>query len=280
MASVRAAALGAAMLTAPAWAQTSPGTWNDLPDRFQVDTGYFHIDSTAVLRFQGGPGVSGDVSFENDLGVDPNANTFWVDATWRLGRRHQLKLGYTRYDRTGTDHTLQRDFVWGGQTFNTGLVANSTTGVDILGGYYRFALYRNERFEVGPTLGIGYLWLSAGIRAEGTVTGPGGESESRTLDRSASMGSITGAVGGYATAWPARRLQLHGDFLYIAAKLGESDVSVTDWRVGANAYFTRHVGLGVQYKFNQYTQEREIVSSKLGGEIEFKGFQAFLSFLF
>ena len=280
MRSVLAAALGAAMLVSPAWGQDSSGTWNGLPDRFQIDTGYFHIDSTAVLRFQGGPAVGGDVSFEDDLGVDPTANTFWVEATWRLGRRHQVKLGYTKYDRSGNDHTLQRDFVWGGQTFNTGLVANSTTGVDILGGYYRFAIYRNDRFEIGPTVGIGHLWLSAGIQATGTVTGPGGNVESRSLDRSASMGSITGAVGGYATAWPAKRIALHGDFLYIKAKLGESDVSVTDWRLGANGYFTRNIGLGVQYKFNEYSQAREIASSKLGGELEFKGFQAFLSFLF
>ena len=88
MRSVAGAVVGAVLLASPAWAQSSSGTWNDLPDRFQIDTGYFHLDSTAVLRFQGGSGTSGQVNFENDLGVDPNANTFWVDATWRLGRRH------------------------------------------------------------------------------------------------------------------------------------------------------------------------------------------------
>ena len=280
MRSAVSAAVGAVLLAAPAWAQSSSGTWNELPDRFQIDTGYFRIDSTAVLRLQGGPGAGGDISFENDLGVDPNANTFWVDASWRLGRRHQLKLNYTKYDREGRGHTLARDFIWGGQTFNAGLVANSTTGSDILGGYYRFALYRNDRFEIGPTVGIGYLWLRAGIEATGTITGPGGEPVSRSLDRSASSGSITGAAGGYATAWPAKRLALHGDLLYIKATLGESDVSVTDWRIGADGYFLRNVGLGVQYKFNKYTEDREILSSKLGGQIEFKGIQVFLSFLF
>src|SRR5262245_27959202 len=177
MRSAVSATLGAVLLAAPAWAQSPTEPWNGLPDHFQIDTGYFRIDSRALLRYQGGGGNSGQIDFENDLGVDPNANTYWVDASWRLGRRHQLKLNYTKYDRTGEGHTLQRDFGWGGQTFNTGLVANSTTGSDILGGYYRFALVRNERFEIGPTVGIGYLWLTAGIRATGTVTGPGGNSE-------------------------------------------------------------------------------------------------------
>lgn len=264
----------------PAIAQDpSAGTWNDLSDRFQIDTGYFRLDADTVLRFNGRPGVD-DVDFERELGVDPTVHTFWVDATWRVGRRHQLKASYTSIDRSQDDHRLQRDFVWGGDTFNAGLSANTTTGSDILGGYYRFAAYRNERFEIGPTIGIGYLWMSARIRATGSISGPGGEEVSRMLDRDASTGSITGAVGGYAAAWPAKRLALRTDFLYIKVKPENSEASVTDWRVGADYYVFRNVGLGVQYKYNQYAQEREILASELGGEVTFKGFQVFLSFLF
>jgi hypothetical protein len=267
------------LLVSPAFAQTSSGTWNDLPDQFQVDTGYFRINSNTILRFNGRQG-SGDVDFENDLGVTPDANTFWVDATWRAGRRHQLKLAYTRLNRSGHDHTLQRDFVWGGQTYDAGLTANSTSGFDILGGYYRFALIRNDRFELGPTAGFGYLWLRAGIQATGTVTGPGGNPESRSLDESASTGSVTGALGGYANAWPAKRLVFRGDYLYIKVSPGNTTASVTDWRVGGDYYFFRNAGIGAQYKYNKYSYDRGILVTKLGGEITYKGFQVFLSFLF
>jgi hypothetical protein len=61
---------------------------------------------------------------------------------------------------------------------------------------------------------------------------------------------------------------------------GNTDASVTDWRVGADYYFFRHAGLGVQYKYNKYTYDRGILVSKLGGEVTYKGFQVFLSFLF
>jgi hypothetical protein len=196
-----------------------------------------------------------------------------------VGRRHQLKLAYTKLDRQRGDYTLQRDFTWGGQTYNAGLTASTSTGSDILGGYYRFALVRNDRFEIGPTAGIGYLWLNAGIEATGTISGPGG-GESRSLDERASTGSITGAVGGYAQAWPAKRLALYADFLYISVTLGDTDASVTDWRAGANYYFTRNVGLGVQYKHYNYSYDRGVLVSKLGGEITYEGGQVFLSFLF
>ena len=270
--------LAAGLLASPAFAQTSSSTWNGLSDRFQIDTGYFRISANTVLRYNAGPG-SGDIDFEDDLDVNKDADTFWLDATWRVGRRHQLKLAYTKLDRQRGDYTLQRDFSWGGQTYNAGLSASTSTGSDILGGYYRFALVRNDRYEIGPTVGVGYLSLNARIEATGTVSGPGG-TESRSLDERASTGSITGAVGGYAQAWPAKRLALYADFLYIKVSPGDSEASVTDWRAGANYYFTRNVGLGAQYKHYRYSYDRGVLVSKLGGEITYEGGQVFLSFLF
>jgi hypothetical protein len=270
--------IAAGLLASPAFAQSSSGTWNGLPDRFQIDTGYFRISADTVLRYNGAQG-SGDVDFEKDLGLNQDANTFWLDATWRVGRRHQLKLGFTRLVREQADHTLQRDFTWGGQTYNAGLSASSSTGSDILGGYYRFAAFRNERFEIGPTIGVGYLSINARIQATGTIGGPG-DSVSRTLDQEAFTGSITGAVGGYAQAWPAKRLVLRGDFLYIKVNPGDTEASVKDWRLGADYYFLRNAGLGVQYKYDRYSYDRGALVSQLGGEITYKGFQVFLSFLF
>jgi hypothetical protein len=271
--------LAASLLASPALAQSS-GTWNDLPDRFQIDTGYFRMDANTVLRFSGPQGGGNEINFEDDLGIAREVDTFWVDATWRVGRRHQLKLGYTKLDREQPQHTIARDFEWGGETFNAGLSANTTTGSDILGGYYRFAAYRNERFEIGPTIGIGRLWMKAGIRATGSITNSEGEQVERTVERDASTASLTGAVGGYLNAWPARRLELKADFLYIKVKPENSEGAVTDWRLGADYYIFRNAGLGVQYKYNQYRYDRGIVASKLGGEFTYKGFQVFATFLF
>lgn len=200
MRSALGAIIAVVLLATRALAQSSYGTWNDLPDRFQIDTGYFRLSPTTILRYNP-EGGGGEVELERDLGFDDTANTFWIDGTWRLGRRHQIKLAYTRLSREALDYEIQRDFSWGGETYNAGLAADSDTTTDIIGGYYRFAIVRNDRFEIGPSTGIGYLWLDARIRATGTVTGPGGGTVSRTLDQGASTSSITGAIGGYASAW-------------------------------------------------------------------------------
>jgi hypothetical protein len=268
-------ALAACVLAGPALAQSPSGTWNDVPDRFQIDAGYFGIEANTVLRYNAGSGRNGEVDFENDLGVSPDADTFWVDGTWRVGRRHQLKLAFTKLSRDRDDFALQRDFEWGGEAYTAGFTASSETSSNILGGYYRFAAVRTDRFELGPTIGLGHLTVRARIRATGTVG-----SASRTLDQSASTGSITAAVGGYASGWLTKRLTVNGDFLYIKVNPGDSEASVTDWRIGANYYVLRNVGLGVQYKYDRYEYDRGILVSKLGGEITYEGVQVFASFRF
>lgn len=274
------AALVACLLAPLALAQSRTGSWNGLPDRFLIDAGYFHLQPSTTLRLNSAAGSGDDVNLERDLGLDDNANTFWLEGTWKLGRRHHVRLGYTRIDRAIAGKTLERSFTWGGETYNAGLSASSESTTDLLGGYYRFALVRKDRFEIGPAVGIGYLWLDARIRSTGTVAGPGGSPVNRSVDRGASNGSITGAVGGFADGWPTRRLYLSGDYLYIKVKPERSEASVTDWRIGGYYYFFRHAGLGVQYKFNKYSYDRGPGSTKLGGEIEYKGFQLFLSMLF
>ncbi len=273
-------AVAVALLAAPAFAQTSPGTWSGLPDRFQIDTGYFRMSASTVLRYDGPRGGSGEIDFEEDLGLDPTVDTFWVDGRWRVGRRHQLQLGFTRSHRNASDYTLEREFVWGGETYGAGLEATTTGNADILGGYYRFAILRNDRVEIGPTIGVGYLWLEARVQASGTVSGPGGVAQTRTLDEGTSTGSITGAIGGYAEVWPAKRLVLRGDFLYVKVTPENAEASVTDWRVAADWYFTRNVGVGVQYKYNSYSYDRGILVSELGGELGYEGLQVFATFRF
>ena len=268
-----------AVLSAPLASAQSPGTWNGLPDRFQIDTGYFRLAAETVLRFDGPRGGSGEVNLEDDLGVNNRVDTFWIDGTWRVSRRQQVKLAYTRFNRDRRDYTLERDFTWGGETYSAGLSAATSSYAAIVGGYYRFAIFRNDRFEVGPAIGIGYLKLEARIQATGTVSGPGG-SDSRALDESASTGNITGAIGGYAEAWPARRFVLRGDFLYIKVKPGDEEASVTDWRLAADYYFFRNAGVGVQYKYYRYSYDRGALASELGGEVTFQGFQVYLSFRF
>ena len=259
------------VLAMPAYAQTQPSS--DLPQKFKLDAGGFRIASETTLKYDL-VGEGQTVDFENETALPSNATTIWLDGTWRAGRRHQLSLNYTTSSRKG-DRALDREIHWGDQVFPVGVQVESEISTDILTGYYRFALFKNDRFEIGPTLGLGYLWLSAGLR---TTVAAGGASAS--FGRAAETGSVTGDVGGYFEGWLGKRLVARGDLLYILVKPEGSEASVTDGRLGLYFYPWRHIGIGAQYKYYKYRYDRTAAAAELGGSIRVQGGQVFASFLF
>ena len=268
---VAAAALSA-LMSVPAAAQTSSG-FTDLPQVFRLDVGGFRIASETQLKYDlAGQGQT--IDFEGETGLPSNATTIWLDGTWRLGRRHQLALNYTRVNRSG-GRTLQREIHWGDQVFQVGTSVETEVGSDVVTGYYRFAVFKNDRFEVGPTIGLGYLWLSASL--SGSVTAGGNPV---ALSRMAEISSITGDVGGYFEGWLTKRLVMRGDLLYIVIKPENAEASVTDGRLGLNFYPWAHIGFGAQFKYYKYRYDRSPLSAELGGSITYKGGQVYVSFLF
>jgi hypothetical protein len=266
--------------TAQPSAGTAKTSWNDLPDRFQIDVGYFRLNAATDLRLQGNGGPTNDVSFEEDLGVSNVANTYWLDATLRLGRRHQFKASYISVTRKSDPKTLTRDFGWGDHVYTAGLSASATVGTEVISTYYRLAIVKRDRFEFGPAAGLGYLTLEAGIQAQGSLASPGGQVQTVTLDESGKLGTFTGDLGGYVNVWLAKRIVMRGDFLYIMISPDVREMSVTDGRIAVDFYPWRHVGLGVQYKYNQYRYDQAGEKLSLGGTLTYQGLQVYGSFLF
>ena len=166
-------AVAAALLASTAKAQSD--NYSDVPDTFRLEVGGFRIGSDTQLTFDtvGGGGNRPPVDFE-DLAVPDSATRFYVEAFWRPWRRHQFSLSWYNNDRDGDTRTVERDFAWGDRVVNAGATVQGHVGSNYLSGVYRFAVYKNDRFEIGPSIGIGHLSLDAGIKGEGSVTTAGG----------------------------------------------------------------------------------------------------------
>ena len=285
--------LGILVLSVPAIAQTqqvpagataqqatTKGTWNGLPDRFQVDAGYFRLNAATELRFQGSIGGGTDVSFEKDLGVGGLANTYWIDATVRMSSRNYFKISYISITRDGPTTTLKRDFTWNDEVYSAGLSASASVGWDVISTYYRLAIVKTNRVDAGLSTGLGYLKLRAAIAATGTLTMPGGQVNSVNLDESGSLGAPTGGIGGFVTVWPAKRVMLTADYMYIAVNIADWGAHVKDWRVAVNWYPWRHAGIGAQYKFNEFGYDMSVDEGALGGTLRYQGPQIYASFRF
>jgi hypothetical protein len=262
-------------LAGPSCLAQTAGSFSDVPDHYRLEVGGFHFVSDTTLRLNDGAGGGSDVNFEDGLAVPDTSTRFYVEGYWRVGRRHQLSLGWFGNHRESPTKSLSRDIVWGDRVFTAGTQVRAKC--NYFSGVYRFAAYKNERFEIGPALGIGYLSVDASIRT--TLTGASGSSAA-TFEQSASKGQVTGDLGAYLAWWPAKRFLLRGDGRYILVKPEKSEASITDARASAMYHPWRKVGVGVQYTYTKFRYDRDIFNRELGGSLRYSGVQLLLGLAF
>lgn len=259
-------------------AQSDTGT--DVPDRFVIDAGGFNMFVSTDLSLNSADIRGTTVNLENDLNLPDIVQRGYVEVFLRLARRHQVSASYGRLDRTGSGMTLSRDINWGGVVYRAGVTAVGHMDTDVLSGAYRFALLKKPRFELGPSVGFGYVWLTAGITATTSTSGPGGTTIVRTVERDANENTPIGDVGGFANWWIARRLYVRTDLRYILIKPDNDEAATTQGRASLTWYPWRHLGFGGQYTYDKFRYTRSVLSTDLGGDYRYSGFQVLASAAF
>lgn len=250
-------------------------SYSDVPDRFRVEVGGFRIGSDTELTFNTSGGPNAPVRFES-LDLPENTTRGYIEGFWRPWRRHQFSLSFYRNNREGDPTVVERDIVWGDRVITTGATVTARAHSDYLSGAYRFAAYKNDRFEIGPSVGIGRLSLEAGIRGQGGAAGQAANA-SVPFDISRTLSQPTGDLGGYLYWWPIPRLLIRGDMRYILVKPENSEASVTDGRAAAIYHPWRNFGVGLQYTYTKFRYERDILSRDLGGHLRYSGGQLVVS---
>ena len=271
--------LFALVLLLPAVPAQAQWTETDVPQTFWLEAGGFRVSAETTLRLGGAVGPGSDIVFERDLQVPGSTTQGYLGGFWRLGRRHQVSLNWTRVKREGERVTADEEIRWGDEVFRVGAQVQGTNDSDFLSGVYRFALVKNDKFEVGPALGLGYVWVSAGLRGQAGV-GIGGDELVQDIEVQSTVGSITGDLGGYLYWWPGERWLVRSDARYIFASFEESEASVTEARVSLTWYAWRQVGFGAQYTYTRFRYDRGLLVTSLSGEYKYDGLQFLVNFAF
>ena len=238
------------------------------------------VSPPTPLRYHGLAGGTGEVNFESDLGLDEQVNTFWVDRTWSVGRRHQLKLAFTRLKRDRA-RTTRSPATSSGAARPTAPASaqprptpSTFSGATIDSRSTATTASRSVRRSASAT-----CRSTLAFAPPARWAGPAGRraGRSRPADEHRQRHRRSRRL---RERLPAKRLVLQGDFPLHQGRARELGSVVTDWRLAADYYFPHHVGVGVQYKYNDYRYDRGLLLSELGGEMTVDGFQIFGSFLF
>jgi hypothetical protein len=261
-------------------ARAQEATFSDVPDTWRFEVGGFYIGAASNFTFNS-PGVTPEgISFEQ-LGVPTDQTQLYVEGFFRPWRRHQFSLSWYGNSRDGSPQSLKREINWGGYTFATGATVTAHTSTDFFSGAYRFAAYKTDdnRFEIGPALGFGYLHITAAIQGE-VGARLGGVQVSAPVDISKTLGSPTGDAGAYLYWWPLQRMQVRADFRYILVEPGNTKADITDGRGGLIYHPWKNFGLGVEYTYTRFVYNRTVLSTDLGGSLRYSGVQALITSAF
>jgi hypothetical protein len=259
----------------PAGAALAQETDTDVPQTFWVELGGFRVSSSTNLRLNGAaPGE--DVDFERDLNLPNNTTQVYLEGFWRPFRKHQFSLKWERVRRDGSAVTLEDQIEWGGVIYPVGVQVAGTNDSDFLSGAWRWSLFKNEKFEIGPAIGLGYIWIDASLTGQIQV----GDELSRERTVTGSASSITGDIGGFFIWWPGQRWVVRGDARYIAVSLDDADASVGEARASVTWYPWRRIGIGAQYSYTNLEYQRDVIVTELGGRLKYDGLQILVSVAF
>ena len=222
-----------------------------MDERFGLNLGgFFQKFSTTV---QIGPSSSGegngtDIDLEKELGLG-NQTAFRLDGYWRFGRHGRFDFGYSGWTRKDT-HTLDKTIDWGDHEYAIGASVNFRQHTDVWSAYYGYSFVNTPKVEFGLRLGVSATYNDLSLNGEASVIGPGGGGNvSSTLEERKFWAPLP-AVGAYVSATIVPRLFVNGEVRWLP-KITASNYSVEyiDARGGLEYFFTKNVGLGINYDY-------------------------------
>jgi hypothetical protein len=246
-------------------------------DRSSLGAGVF-VAAISTSVSLNGEHAGTSVDFENDLGLKGDTQQFWVDGKWRLTERQSLVLGYTLLRRSHTKN-IERQLVIDDTTYDVGAKFDTGWDTQYVAVAYRFSLLRYDSFEGGLSGGISYFGQKLSLHAEGTITGPDGETQAEK-DVAKTLNVPAPLVGLYALGRLSRTLYLGGSLLYIQATYDQYTGHVWDGRLSLDWFPWEHFGLGVGYLYSE--QSLGVAKASFNGDVtyRFDGAQAYVRYAF
>ena len=194
-------------------------------------------------------------SAEQDFGMPDKVRQLRAEFTIRMRERSRLRVGALDLSRQGSA-VINQQIRFGNQVYQAGERVNSTFDFRMFDFTYTYSFIRNDRFELGPGLGLHF------VQTEATALVPTRQSRE----------AFTGA-GPYATlaldgSWRfTRRFSFNAR--YQTLDLTISDVTANIYELNANVQFRFHRNLAVGAGYQKHSIHLDAPKSDPGGVLQF-----------
>lgn len=245
-------------------------------DRAEFRLGGYVLKGESSLRADGSRGSVGTrLDLERILGLDESDAVLDVEATFHLGRRHQLVFGYFEVSRDGV-RVIDREIRFGEQIFAVGGSIDSSFDMQVITFSYTFFPIAKERVAFGIGLGTEYLALDARLSGQAVVTGGGGGMQvARSERRSADLPIPLLRTDFRYAFLPRLLLVSHLAYLDVNSFEGWSGTAL-DLSVALEHKTFEHAGFGVTYRALDLDGQTEVEQLRGQIEVRLEGFELYL----
>ena len=143
-----------------------------LPDTFMLRLGGYHAaNADTIMRLDANQLPVGTyIDFHDTLGGDTTTTVFRMDGLYRFNDKHGIGISWYALRFTGST-VLGQDIEWGGHPITAGVQVDSKLNFDVYKINYQYSVYHNDKVELGASVGLHIMRISAGITANGKSQG-------------------------------------------------------------------------------------------------------------
>lgn len=224
---------------------------NHLYDKWQFGGSLSTLILSSTIRIDPADGGEGtEISVEDDLGLARTKGQPRLAVRWRPGRRHELELGY-QFARRGQERVLRDSVVFGDTVFQAGANVKSRLNTDQAFLNYRFAFTAKERTQVGFAVGLGAIFLDAGIDA---LAGVSNGTDTTIVEYSAeeSFPGPVGSLGLYGRFRVADNWYIETDARAIYVEISNVKAGVIEAGLTGRYFPTRALGIEAGWSLGWY----------------------------
>ena len=242
-----AAALGGAVMATPCLAQDAEN------DTWIRAAAYFpDIDTQVGIAPPDDPDFRTLIDFESDLALSDRDTLPSFMIGTRLSRHWILQGEFYRLKRSG-ETELARDIVYDGVTYPVEATVRSGFSSDVYRLSAGYSFVRNERVELGATLGIHATNFEVFLQGEAGGSQVTVDSERRSRDVLAPLPTI----GLYGQFEPAPRLRVGGQGDFLSLKVGDYDGRLVNLQATVSYAATDNLRIGALYRYVDYRLDVE-----------------------
>lgn len=246
---------------------------NPMVDKWEFDVGGFFLGSTTdITLYSNLLGQGTEINLEDDLGFDSSDTSIHLNAAYRLGKRHQLSIGYFDMPRDSTEQ-ISFELEWGDEVFPIDATITGYYDMRFIEFGYDYWMVAKERTALSIGLSVSWIRLQAGLGLEGAE-------DALNADLKTDVPVPTLAL--QLRQMLFHRLRLDAGLGYMTlSPLPDYKGNVWKSYIGLEHHTWEHVGFGLKYGYDAYDITREedtILDWDVGFDLQ--GFEVYLHFMF